>query len=191
MTARILSGLTVLLALINPSAAQEPTRGRWFVEGFSGKSLVPFLGSEDLRTAHGFGIGFVRRTPWWLHHGRSPSDMWSQIYYHTSTSPGASQQPPNRANAIGILTTVRYWAPSKGNVRAYLEVGGGIQLANRTTVDNTSRLNGTPALGVGVSFRGGSSDVLIGVRLLHISNAGFRGTNQGQNQLTLTVGVRF
>lgn len=173
------------------ASAQEAPRGKWFIEAFAGKSLVPFLGSEDPRSARGFGIGHIRHTPGWLHHGKSPSDLWTQVYYHRSTSPGFRGRKPNSADAVGLLTTVRYWAPVSKGVQAYLEIGGGLHYTDLRTEDVPSRLSTTPVIGLGLSFRTSDGEVLLGARLLHISNAGFVGTNQGQNQLMFVLGFRF
>lgn len=173
------------------SGAQEAPRGKWFVEAFGGKAIIPFLGSEDPRSAHGIGIGHIRHTPFWLHHGKSPSDLWTQLYYHRSTSPGFRGRRPNGTDAIGLLTTVRYWAPVSKDVRAYFEIGGGLHYTDMRTEDIPSRLSTTPVFGLGFSFRTANGDLLVGARLLHISNAGFVGSNQGQNQLLVTVGFRF
>lgn len=184
-------GWAVVLMAAAMSGAQEAPRGKWFVEAFGGKAIIPFLGSEDPRSAHGIGIGHIRHTPFWLHHGKSPSDLWTQLYYHRSTSPGFRGRRPNGTDAIGLLTTVRYWAPVSKDVRAYFEIGGGLHYTDMRTEDIPSRLSTTPVFGLGFSFRTANGDLLVGARLLHISNAGFVGSNQGQNQLLVTVGFRF
>lgn len=173
------------------ASAQEAPRGKWFVEAFGGKSLIPFLGSEDPRSVRGFGIGHIRHTPFWLHQGKSPSDLWTQLYYHRSTSPGFRGRTPNGADAIGLLTTVRYWAPLGRDTQMYFEIGGGLHYTDLRTEDIPSRLSSTPVIGLGFSFRTTGGEILLGARLLHISNAGFVGSNQGQNQLLVTVGFRF
>lgn len=189
---RWIKGGWLIVATVSALAgAQDASHGKYFIEGFAGKSLIPFLGSEDPRSAHGFGFGMIRHTPAWLRTGKSPSDMWSQVYYHRSTSPGFRGRKPNGTEAIGLLTTVRYWAPVSRSVQAYFEIGAGLHYVDMRTEDIPSRLSSTPVVGLGLSFRTSNGDILFGARLLHISNAGFVGSNQGQNQLLVTVGFRF
>ena len=54
-----------------------------------------------------------------------------------------------------------------------------------------SKINSTPMIGFGVSWNTSEGEASIGLRLLHISNAGLVGKNQGQNQLFLVYSWRF
>lgn len=187
---RLLGLSTALLAVV-VAGAQEVPRGKWFIEGFTGKSLVPFLGSEDPRSARGIGIGYISHVPRWLTSDPDRSELWQQIYYHRSTSPGFRGRLRNGTDSWGILTTVRYWAPVGRTTSVYFEIGAGLNLSDMRTEDLSSRLTSTPAVGLGFAFRTGRTEFMIGARLLHMSNAGLEGTNQGQNQLFLVVGIRF
>jgi hypothetical protein len=86
---------------------------------------------------------------------------------------------------------VRYWQPLNRTTSAYFEIGTGLNLSDMRTEDLSSRLTSTPAIGLGLAFRTGRTEFMVGARLLHMSNAGLEGTNQGQNQLFIVVGIRF
>jgi len=58
-------------------------------------------------------------------------------------------------------------------------------------VDLTSKINSTPMLGIGISWDTGQGEGSLGIRFLHISNAGTVQPNQGQNQLFLVYTWRF
>lgn len=152
---------------------------------------MPFLGSEDLRSAHGFGIGVV--LPGWRrlrYRGFVPETLL-QVYYFRSTAPDAPVTPRNGTDAYGVLALSRYTSPRKGGRALYVDVGIGFQYADMRTVDLSGRGSFTPTLGLGLSYKPGFTEWLIGARLFHISNAALAGNNQGQNQLLVTLGVRF
>lgn len=173
------------------SSAQEPLKGRIVLEGFAGKALVPFLGSEDPRSTYGFGLGIAFPGMRRMRYRTFVPETILQIYYQRSTSPGASEQPPNGTDAFGVLMLSRYTTPRRAGTALYLDLGIGFQYADQRTVDLSGRGNFTPTVGLGLSYKDRDVEWTLGARLFHISNAALQGNNQGQNQLMLTVGVRF
>ncbi|MEQ1822087.1 MAG: acyloxyacyl hydrolase [Fimbriimonadaceae bacterium] len=117
--------------------------------------------------------------------------VYVEGYYHRSVSPGASEQPPNGTDAYGILNFVRYELTPEKRTSFYFDIGVGLQYADQRTVDLSGRLSSTPTLGIGVAFRGTDATYYLGARFFHLSNAGFQGNNQGQNQVLITFGVKF
>lgn len=175
-----------IAALLTPPA----DRHKIYVEGFFGTSVVT-LGSEDRRYAHGFAVGIELAAPRRFRYRGFVPTMILEGYHHRSRSPGASQQPPNATDAYGFLSLVRYEKSLGRSMGLYFDWGMGLQYADQRTVDLSGRLSSTPTLGLGLAFHTRGLTYYLGARLFHISNAGFQGNNQGQNQLLVTFGIRF
>lgn len=182
----------VALVSLTATGYSQYEQKRWILEGFTGRGLVGFLGSEDPRVARGLGLGYAFNTPNFLNiHGKE-SELIVLGYYHRSTSKGVSGQPANGTDAFGTLGLARYYiGPRIGGMAPYAEAGLGIQFQDQETVDQSSTYSFSPTVGVGISMRGKDSELMLGVRLLHLSNAGTRGNNQGSNQILITMGLRF
>lgn len=156
---------------------------------FGGQSMT-ILGSEDRRTGFGVSLGYGRPEPR-FHVRGVQSQLVYEGYYEHSSSRGASGFGPNQAESFGVLAYGLWrWPPRKG-LGVYATLGWGLQYSNRTSVDLDSKINSTPMAGLGVSWDTGKGEGSIGVRFVHISNAGLVGRNQGQNQLYLVYGWRF
>lgn len=168
----------------------SPDRPKIYVEGFVGTSVVT-LGSEDRRYAHGFAIGVELPGPRRFRYRGFVPKLIIEGYHHRSRSPGASQQPPNATDAYGILQLVRYEKSIGKSMGFFVDWGMGLQYADQRTVDLSGRLSSTPTIGLGLAFHSPDVSYYLGARLFHISNAGFQGNNQGQNQLVFTLGIRF
>ncbi len=176
---------------MNSSADPSQLPGRLYVEGFTGKAIVPFLGSEDRRTAQGVGIGVFLESPRSFRYRSVRPEILIEGYYHRSTSKGVSGSGPNATDAYGVLALVRYSFADRAGTSFYFDWGWGLQYTDMRTIDLSGRLNSTPTVGVGLTFHAGRQELTVGARLMHISDAGLQGNNQGQNQLMLTVGFRF
>lgn len=160
-----------------------------YLYGFVGQSLTT-LGSEDVR--YGFGIGMGYGKPDRRFRFRSiPAQLVYEAYLDRTTS--RFRYAPHRSTyALGGLVLARwFWPRNEKGWGMYGGIGMGLQVAEFRTRDLNSTINSTPVLDIGGTFESGSREYLVGLRLLHISNAGTRGPNQGQNQLLLTLGVRF
>lgn len=156
---------------------------------FGGQS-ISILGSEDRRTGFGVGFGYGRQEPRFAIKGLRSQLVYEGYYDHTS-SRGASGFGPNQAESFGVLAYGLWRWPPKGGLGLYAAAGWGLQYTNRTSVDLDSKINSTPMIGLGVSWDTGKGEGSIGLRMLHISNAGTVGRNQGQNQLYLVYTWRF
>jgi len=185
-------GTPLIKTDVAPSLTYETgRRGRFFIEGFTGQSIIAWLGSEDPRRAHGFGIGFFAPAPRILRIKGMVPELLIEGYHHRSTSPGASGIGPNGTDAYGILTLARYTFSRTKDASWYFDIGTGFQYADMRTVDLSGRGSFTPTIGIGVSLGDGPTQFVLGARYFHISNAGLQGNNQGQNQILFTVGIRF
>lgn len=181
------TALAAAMTLLSPSPAPDATR--WTALLFGGQS-VQMLGAEDTRYVTGISVQYS------MYHPRTrfrnaPGELILEAYWHASHSRGASQQPPNVSNSYGVLASARYKRPWGTGKSTFLEIGWGFQYANRRTVDLSGRLSSTPTFGAGCIFPWGGQEWVAVIRLTHVSNAGFEGNNQGQNQLLGMVGFRF
>lgn len=175
------------LAVTTPSVSsgEKP----WMIWGFYGQSWFIF-GSEDFRHTTGLTVQWTRPEPRFTFRGNR-ADLVLEANYFRSTGGNKFEFDADRANSFGLLALARYeFRPQKG-LASYIEGGWGLQWIDRITIDLPSRINSTPTLGAGLIFPFGRTEVYVGVRWKHISNAGTRGNNPGQNQIMLGVGVRF
>jgi hypothetical protein len=163
---------------------------RWGVRVFIGQSLL-MLGAEDIRD--GAGIGFNYTVPYKrLRYHSTPAELELEGYFHATHSGGASGKPENDTNAFGILGVGRWAGMRIFGTPTYLELGWGLQYADKRSVDLDSRLNSTPTLGIGFILHASRGQrAYLGLRLMHVSNAGFVGRNQGQNHFLGTLSVKF
>ena len=161
-----------------------------YVMGFFGQSEIIF-GSEDGRFGGGFSYAYGRPEKRFTA-GKIPAQFVYEGYIDHTQSDGGSGYPANSTFAVGGLGYARWRWPmdSQGN-GVYADLGWGLQLANQPTLDLESRLNSTPVGGFGGVYKAGDREYLIGIRFLHISNAGLVKPNYGQNELFLTLGVRY
>jgi Lipid A 3-O-deacylase (PagL) len=180
-----------IAALLATSIASAQEKGRYFIEVWGGRSIVPFLGSEDTRTARGYGLGFTTKPRWLVSKG-ADMELFVSAYFHDSSSPGASGKPANKTDAFGALMLLRNTAISGPKFRVYTDIGVGLNLSDQRTVDLSSRLTATPTIGLmfGVPT-GRGQEFYFGARLMHLSNAGTAGNNQGNNQLLFVAQYRF
>jgi len=182
---QVLAGMLVISAV---STAQEDPRTApsKYVYGFFGQSAL-ILGSEDNRYGGGIGFGYgkpERR----FRYKTLPAQLVVEGYIDRTRSLSESRD----TTAFGVLAYSRWRFPvNERGWGIYFDAGWGLQYADKTTIDLDSHLNSTPMLGLGGAFPIGHREFLIGLRFLHISNAGLRGSNQGQNELFLTLGFRF
>lgn len=192
---RILGLIAALMGAALASADNDDPHVRllvaksYYMHVFTGQSLT-VLGSEDRRT--GFGLGFAYGRPERRFATRGiGAQMVYEVYWDHTSSRGASGRGPNQAESFGALAYGRWRWPMHRGLGLYASAGWGLQWTNRTSVDLDSQLNSTPMVGLGVSFDTGHGEGNLGLRFIHISNAGFVGSNQGQNQLFLDYSWRF
>lgn len=160
---------------------------RWYTTAHIGQSLL-ILGSEDLREGWCIGPVYGKPEPRFSNSWES-GDLAIGLYY-TDTGSTKFHTPGRQSQGIGLIAMMdmhRMWTRSWGY---YYFLGWGIQYVNHPQIDLDSQLNSSPAIGAGFILFAGSREIRVGLDLLHLSNAGLQGSNQGQNQLYLTVGMR-
>lgn len=165
------------------------TRPSWHVFGFYGQSAL-VLGSEDSRLGGGLAIGYGKPEPR-FRYGSIPAQLVVEGYVDRTISL-LKRKPSPDTNSVGTLVYSRWrWNLNEHGWGMYLDLGWGLQYSSQPSVDLDNHLNSTPMLGFGGTFRFGTQEFLAGIRVLHISNGGSNKPNQGQNQIFLTLGVRF
>jgi hypothetical protein len=154
---------------------------------FAGKG-AKILGSSDVRAGGGLSYAFAKPEPK-FRIGRTRAQLVWQGYVDYTDSIGVIR-PRDPSYAAGGIAYARWWGkPFSRGPQFYSELGEGLQYATRPSYDLPSEINSTPILGFGVALPLIGRDWLVGVRLLHASNAGFVSPNRGQDEIFLTVAV--
>jgi hypothetical protein len=178
------------VALLIPAAclAQSYDRPAWYLT-FYGGSSARILGTQDIRTNYGVGISYSRpeRHFKWRH---GPANLVLEGYYEHSIGEPAEGRSSTFTESVGFIGYARFRF-IKRDYALYFDIGEGINFSNLESPDLDTKINSSPMIGGGVAIRQGSRETLLGVRILHLSNAGLRGSNRGQNQILFTVSVRF
>ena len=187
------ASLILSLVVLGRALADDPdprTAPSHFVTGAFGRSLI-VLGSEDGRLGGGLGYAYGRPEKR-FQFGTIPAQLIYEGYLDATRSNGSSGYGPNSTIALGGLAYARWrWqVDSRGN-GVFVDLGWGLQLADHTTLDLNSQLNSTPFLRIGGAHRVGREEYFVGLGYLHISNAGLARPNFGQNELFLTVAIRY
>lgn len=164
------------------------TKPAWYIGLFGGRS-ARILGSQDMRNNYGISIAWARpeRKFKWRY---GPAKLVMEGYYEHSAGTPALGRDERAQEAFGFIGYARFHFVRR-EYSFYLDIGEGIQIANVESYDLNTKINSSPMIGVGVGIRQGSQETLVGVRILHLSNAGIRPPNRGQNQVQFTVSVRF
>jgi hypothetical protein len=161
----------------------------WYGGTYGGRSVI-ILGSEDLRAGGGFFVAYSRNERQLRFEDR-PGEFVIEGYFGQTRSNGVKDRPPNLTTELGLVGLARYRYPWTGSLSTFIDVGWGLQYTSQRTNDLNSRLNSSPIIGYGVSIPTHGTELTISLRLLHLSNAGMAPPNKGQNQLLLSVGMRF
>jgi hypothetical protein len=156
----------------------------WF-----GKS-AKVLGSEDIRSGAGLSYSSARVEPRFKCAGVRAQLVYEGYVDYTDTA--GVIRPRVSSEAAGALAYARWWGrPFKVGPAFYADFGWGLQAATRPTFDLPSDFNSTPMVDIGTAVPAGREQVLLGVRFLHISNAGLATPNRGQDELFLMAGVQW
>lgn len=176
-------------ALEAPEITQTPS-DHYHAIGFGPLWNLPFLGSQDERA--GFVISYQatrpekRLTLW-----NRPLKLSLETHLSYTYGGGWRLQARDQYLALGALAMARYENIGPSRRGFYLEVGWGLHYATRRTWDLNTLLNSSPTAGFGLLFPYRRNSVgSIGIRVMHISNAGTVGSNQGQNQAMLFTTFR-
>lgn len=182
----VIAGLSLLPA-ISP-AQQSFLKPAWYGSIFVGHSYR-ILRSQDIRTDYGFGFAWQKLEPHfkWRH---GPAQLVIEGYYQHSNGQQFGTTRGQVTEAIGAIWYARFRFFSRG-LNLYGDIGEGVQLSTSESRDLGTRLNSTPMLGGGFSIRQGDREILIGLRLMHLSNGGLNAINRGQNQALIYTSFRF
>lgn len=125
--------------------------------------------------------------------GNVDGELIYEGYYHQTSTRGHANFPAETSHAWGVLATVRYRWKFRSDINIFTDVGFGIQFVDHISEDLRLPNNTTPAVGFGFEFptRDRNKAFLVGVRLLHASNAGRTNPNPGQNLLQYFIAMRY
>jgi len=183
--------LVTLPIIASVATAQTPIESKsgWYLSGAVnfGQDII---GSEDTRRGGWYAIGVYRPEKRLAIRGL-PAQLHVEAYYMFTKGGGFDNFPVDKMHSFGILATARYWPKLFRGVNTYFDLGFGVVSNSIKTQDLESRVNTTPTLGVGVGWALAECDVLLGVRLFHMSNGGTVGSNQGSNNIQYVLTVRF
>lgn len=180
------ASLAIALAMA-ASLGNAQEKASWYVSFFGGHS-TRILGTQDLRTGYGFGFAWQKPEPHfkWRH---GPSQLVTEAYYEHSNGQNHNIRG-EVTESVGIIWYARFRFPRKG-FSLFADIGEGAQMSTSESWDLGTRLNSSPMIGFGAAIRQGGSETLVGVRLLHLSNAGLNSRNRGQNQILFYTAVKF
>lgn len=176
------------IGLVRADQIGKTDKSYSFTSFFGRSELV--LGSEDLRRGYGFALGYER--PERQFRFRTiPAQLTTSLYYLRTKGDSKDNRFERYSDAAGVLFGARYRWPMKNDVGFFMDMGLGIQVTNFLSVDINSHVNTTPYMGIGLAFRTDGIEALLGLQFMHISNGGTKPPNQGQNQIMLSLGLRF
>ena len=185
-----------LLALSAFAAAQDDLprvdfrdRPYWYVGGFLGQSGI-ILGGEDIRQGGGFSVAYARPERR-FNYGKFKGQIVAEVYANRTHSVNEPTSP--NTSAAGFLVMSRWHSRQNEKGQGFfMDLGWGFQYASKRSIDLDSRVNSTPVVDLGTTFPlGEKQEFMVALRILHESNAGLAGRNQGSNNFWLTFGVRF
>lgn len=190
--ARKLFALLMIATASQFSLAQDRPKnyGSKYLYGFYGKS-IGWLGSEEVRVGGGLGYAVGQPEPRFAW-GRIPAQLVYEGYVNHTWGVSNYKEHNTNTIALGGLAYGRWFWPQDHEGRGmYADLGWGLQYADHPTHDLDLKLNSTPVFGIGGLFPMGKREFMVGLRYMHVSNAGTKEPNQGQNQFYLLVGLRF
>jgi hypothetical protein len=92
-------------------------------------------------------------------------------------------------NAASLSLLARKTFSQRGAVKPYIEISSGPIYASRRVPESTSHFNFISQAGAGV-ITTGHTPLMIGIRVFHISNAGYADHNPGINFTGIVLGLR-
>jgi hypothetical protein len=180
--------MAAIVGLLVPAFGfSQPPEG-WLVHGGPAISLK-ILGSVDQRSGAVLGFQKVRPEKR-IAILQIPAQMVFEGYFQV-TSGGAFEYPRDTTGALGGFAAGRWETSPPAGPSFFIEVGLGLQLSTQATHDLNIPINFTPVGGLGIAWTKGKSRLQVTARYMHVSNAGIRPPNRGQNYAQLLVGWRF
>ncbi len=181
--------LFVAVLLAGSASAQDMFAPSHSFSLWFGKS-AKILGSSEVRAGGGVSYDYARPEPRFKFGGVRAQIVYEAYLDYTDTV--GAIRPREATYAGGGLGFARWWGrPFKVGPAFYADLGWGLQVATRPTYDLPSEVNSTPMFDIGAALPAGREQILLGIRFLHISNAGLVPPNRGQDQFFFTAGVQW
>jgi lipid A 3-O-deacylase len=135
-------------------------------------------------------LSFGLRYGWVLTQAHGPGFLRGHFEYAVDAVPATIVfQRPNTFGT-GIDPVVLKWDFERhGRWAPYAEIDGGLLFTTDQVPPGTSNVNFTPGAMAGIQFFGHHWNPIVGVRYLHISNAGLSAPNPGINTVQVMVGL--
>lgn len=143
-------------------------------------------------TANTGVLSFGLRYGWVLSGPRGPAPLRGRFEYALDAVPATVVLQHAHANTFGtgIDPLVLKWNFERhGRWGPYMEIDGGLLFTTDQVPLGTSNVNFTPGAAFGVQFFGHHWNPMIGVRYMHISNAGLSEPNPGINTVQVMLGL--
>lgn len=182
------SVVSILCLVCIPTILQAQSKTSWTVWS-GGAFSQKWVGSQDIRNGAYIGIEFSKAEPR-FRYWRRDAELAVEGYYMNTSGVVFQESPFTRANNFGVAVMGRFWNRDPQAIRAYLEIGWGIDYIDRKTYDLDGNINSSPVAGIGTVIHIAEAELLIGVRYKHLSNAGTNVPNRGENYILFLLGTR-
>lgn len=181
--------LLAILLLQTAIASAKDKRWMLHVGPVFGQS---WLGSEDKRRGAFYGLQYSKSDPQLFAMGHE-GELVIEAYYMYTIGGGfrSGRFPKNNSHHYGVMALARYWNREPTQFKTFVEIGWGLQYVDKRTHDLGGLFNTTPTLGIGMKGPFEGYELILGMRYMHVSNAGVVGNNEGHNFFHFYVGVQF
>ena len=175
----------LLLCLSSAAVAQEhPAAGNNELTVFASGGH----GTTGRTSATGI-LSFGLRYGWVLTEPHGPGPLRGRFEYAVDAVPATIVFQNNSTFGTGIDPVVLKWNfERRGRWAPYLEINGGTLFTTEEVPRGTSNVNFTSGGVLGVEFFGHHWNPMVGVRYMHISNAGLSTPNPGINTVQVMLG---
>ena len=169
-----------LLVLALPAAAAWPEQ--FSLYGIGAKSAPNKHGQWSFQSLNLEATG---RTKWPFDWGLvfAPTHMTQPVDFFDTLHETESV----RAASLSLLARKTF--SQRGSLKPYIEISSGPIYANRRVPESTSHFNFISQAGAGV-ITTGRTPLIFGLRVFHISNAGYADSNPGINFTGILLGLR-
>ena len=183
--AGFLSGPFFASADFDYARAAGRLRSRTFEMSFA--HSAHFLGTQEIRLGFHVGLEWGRPSRWLTFRGRP--DILSQEVAGIQLM--RSIHGASGVDVLAVEVGGRWIGAGNALKNAYAEAGTGITIGDGTTIDLDARFNVMSYVGFGGYLTPRPASPRLGIRYVHLSNAGTNRPNYGLNLFQLTYGTRF
>lgn len=142
------------------------------------------------RTARTGILSFGLRYGWVLTQAHGPGPLRGRFEYAVDAVPATLVFQRTNTFGTGIDPVVLKWNfERQGRWAPYMEIDGGLLFTSDQVPPGTSNVNFTSGAALGIQFFGRHWNPMLGVRYLHVSNAGLSTPNPGINTVQVLVGL--